>query len=181
LLAALAFIDSLAAYGNMLQDAYMRTSLVAFTAVAMSTPVMGQPPARGFVPLVEWPDTTATCADFDAGLQPGERGYSLRFGVNDSSNRVVSAVWDSTGSLRRYSDARGDLRPRLAGGELGPRTTIALDFDKRIALLTNEDRGRSRGNALIPPTEALNASSLGPPRHLLARLHNQCGAPAVKH
>jgi hypothetical protein len=159
----------------------MHRLLAALIASGIVAPIDAQPVLQRFVPLVEWEDTAATCVEFIAGVRDGERGYSLRFGTSDSSNRVVSAVWDSTGALRRYSDARADLRPRfIAGDQLGSHTIIAIDFDRQIALMSNIERGQDRGNVLIAASDAMEASMLGPPRRLLARLQQQCGAPNSK-
>jgi hypothetical protein len=104
-----------------------------------------------FVPSVEIADTTAACEQLTAAaLQPDERGFLLRFGRVDSASRVVSAVWDTSGHLRRYSDARGDLRgPDVAVAQRGPRTTIAIDVAKGRALLMNESHGRTLGATMV--------------------------------
>lgn len=135
--------------------------------------------ANSFVPMVEWPDSVGRCEDRTAAtLQPDERGVSLRFGSTDSASRVVTAVWDTSGHLRRYSDARGDLRgPPIPIAQRGTRTTITIDAVKGVALLLNEVHGTSRGSSATAAA-ALDAPRLGPARVLLARLHTQCGAPA---
>ena len=134
----------------------------------------------GFVPSVVLPDTVAKCeAQSDAILSDDEKGYVLRFGSGGTTGRVVSAVWDTSGRLRRYSDSRGDLRgPAVASADREARTSIVIDFVKGMALLMNESHGRSSGAALTTPAEALVAERLGPPKRLLERLHTQCGAPA---
>jgi hypothetical protein len=136
--------------------------------------------AANFVPAVVLRDTLASCeAQPAAILSDDEKGYVLRFGSGGTTSRLVSAVWDTSGHLRRYSDARGDLRgPTVASADLGARTSIVIDLVKGIALLMNESHGRSSGAALTTPAEALVAEHLGPPKRLLERLHTQCGAPA---
>lgn len=135
---------------------------------------------NAFVPMVEIADSVGRCEERTEGsVRPDERGVSLRFGTVDSASRVVTAVWDSAGHLRRYSDARGDLRgPRIPSAQLGSRTTITIDVAKGVALLLNEAHGASRGGSLITAAAALDEPRLGPPRRWLARLHVQCGAPA---
>lgn len=138
--------------------------------------------AGAFSPAVTTDDSVATCApQSPAVLQPDEQGYVLRFGAKGTSptRRVVSAVWDTSGHLRRYSDARGDLRgPPIPIAERAERTTIVIDFVKGSALLTNDSHGRSYGAILTTAADALGAERLGPPKRLLERLHTECGAPA---
>ena len=155
---------------------------VCLALVLVSGPAVGQVMAPGkFVPSVEIADTLAACEQLSAGaLEADERGFLLRFGRVDSASRVVSAVWDTSGKLRRYSDARGDLRgPGVAVSQRGPRTTIAIDVAKGMALLTNESHGRTLSAAMVEASTALSARNLGPPKELLKRLHTQCGAPAT--
>ena len=137
-------------------------------------------PASRFVPLVQAPsDTTATCEAVNAVvLQPGDSGVLLRFVTHDRVSRVVSATWDSAGHLRSYVDSRGDLRgPPIPIAERGPRTSIMIQVGSGMALLVNEDHGRTPGSWMSSVSDALGADNLGPPRKLLARLHAQCGAP----
>lgn len=138
--------------------------------------------AAAFAPAVTVDDTTATCAaQSPAVMQPDEQGYVLRFGSGPTGapRRIVSAIWDTAGHLRRYSDARGDLRgPPVPIADRAERTTIMIDFVKGTALLLNESHGRSYGSALTTASDAVAASQLGPPQHLLERLHTGCGAPA---
>lgn len=149
--------------------------------LAVASPTFAQR-ASTFVPTVTVDDSVATCAaQPPTVLQPDEIGYVLRFGPAgaDSAHRVVSAVWDTSGHLRRYSDARGDLRgPPVPVAERGARTSILIDFSKGMALLLNEAHGRSFGSITTTPVDALTAASLGPPERLLERMHTQCGAPA---
>ena len=139
--------------------------------------------AAAFVPAVVDQDTIATCEIQPAVvLSEDEKGYALRFGSPGAEGRVVTAVWDTSGRLRRYSDARGDLRgPPVAVADLGARTSIVIDFVKGISLLMNEAHGRSTGSAMTTPAEALVAERLGPPKRLLERLHTQCGAPSPSY
>ncbi len=135
---------------------------------------------NAFVPLVELADSVGRCEErIAATLQPDERGVSLRFGSVDSVSRVITAVWDTSGQLRRYSDARGDLRgPPLPRAQRGARTTITIDVAKGVALMLNDAHGASRGTSMVAAAAALDARYLGPPRRFLALLHAQCGAPA---
>ncbi len=138
--------------------------------------------AAAFIPAVEVPDSVARCARTpSSALRQDEVGHLLSFGMdaNGSPLRVVSATWDTAGRLRRYSDARGDLRgPPTPVSERELRTTIAIDFVEGTALLMNESHGRTRGAALTTAREAVVTERLGPPQRLLERLHSQCGAPA---
>ena len=151
--------------------------------VAAAPPALSQR-ASAFVPAVAvgLADSVATCeAQSPAVLQPDEKGYVLRFGPTGkgAAQRVVSAAWDTSGRLRRYSDARGDLRgPPIPVAERGERTTIMIDVAKGMALLLNEAHGHNSGSILTTPGDALTAENLGPPKQLLERLHTQCGAPA---
>jgi hypothetical protein len=154
---------------------------VAVPSASVARPLLAQR-ASAFVPAVTVADSIATCeSQSSAVLGPDERGFALRYGpaAAGPARRVVSAVWDTTGHLRRYSDARGDLRgPPVPVAERGDRTTIMIDFTKGTALMLNESHGRSFGSGLTTPGDALAADNLGPPRQLLERLHTQCGAPA---
>ncbi|MFI5228886.1 MAG: hypothetical protein ACHQWU_07440 [Gemmatimonadales bacterium] len=154
---------------------------ICLIALALARPLVAQAvPASRFIPLVPVPsDTTAKCeAANPVVLQPGDSGVLLRFATHDGVGRVVSAVWDSAGHLRRYNDARGDLRgPPNPIAARGPRTTITIEVAMGMALLVNEDHGRTPGSLMSTVNDALAADNLGPPRKLLARLHTQCGAP----
>ena len=158
---------------------YRRMLLSASFTLLAAAPLSAQSVANRFVPSVEFADTTATCSTLPPNmLQVGERGFLLRFGPSDVNRRVVTAVWDSAGQLRRYSDARGDLRgPGTPKAERGKRTTITIDVAKNGALLWNEEHGQSETATMTTSADALDATRLGPPRRLLARLHEQCGAP----
>jgi hypothetical protein len=151
-------------------------------SLAAAAPVFAQAvPANQFAPLVQPTDTVATCEVMTAAiLQPDERGYVLRFPDHNGAGRGVSAVWDTSGHLRRYTDSRGDLRgPPVTVAERGPRTSIIIDVQKGMALLLNEEYGRSRGSVMTTVSDAMAARQLGPPAKLLERLHTQCGAPAT--
>jgi hypothetical protein len=151
-------------------------------ALAAAGPVAAQAvPASQFAPLVQSADTVATCEAMTAAiLQPDERGYLLRFPDHNGAGRAVSAVWDTSGHLRHYTDSRGDLRgPPVTVAERGPRTSIIIDVQKGMALLLNEEYGRSRGSVMTTVGDAMAARQLGPPAKLLERLHTQCGAPAT--
>ena len=139
------------------------------------------PGSHGFVPAVAWKDTVARCETPTGGmLSPDERGFLLRFGKADSAGRVVTAVWDTIGHLRRYSDARGDLRgPGVSASQRGDRTTIVIDIVKGMALLMNDQRGSAGKASMMTAASALDDASLGPPRQMLARMHVQCGAPLL--
>jgi hypothetical protein len=151
--------------------------LAAATGEAASAQVAT---ANTFVPTVEFADSAGRCENRNAAtVQPDERGVSLRFGTVDSASRVVVAVWDTSGHLRRYTDTRGDLRgPPVPISRREARTTITIDIVKGVALLENQAHGTSQGGSMITAAAALDAPRLGPPRELLARLHTQCGAPA---
>lgn len=152
--------------------------LLSVVCLAGAGAARAQTPAN-FVPLVPAADTIATCEISNgAELQPGEVGFRLRFPQHGADERVVSAVWDSSGHLRRYSDARGDLRgPPLTADERGARTTIVIDVVKGMALLINDEHGKTRGSAMTTAAAALSADRLGPPKRLLERLHEQCHSP----
>ena len=159
---------------------------ICLIALALARPLVAQAvPASRFIPLVPVPsDTTAKCeAANPVVLQPGDSGVLLRFATHDGVGRVVSAVWDSAGHLRRYNDARGALRGELGWSPPplpaapGPRTTITIEVAMGMALLVNEDHGRTPGSLMSTVNDALAADNLGPPRKLLARLHTQCGTP----
>lgn len=137
-------------------------------------------PVGSFRPLVVAPDSGGRCeAMSPAVLRAGETGALLRFGTVPDSGRVVSTVWDSTGTLLRYGDVRGDLRgPPTPPTARGLRTSILIDFREGSALLLNEKGTRGLGNMMTSASAALNAAHLGPPSALLARLHAECGSPA---
>ena len=83
----------------------------ALMALAFAPRAVAQFSPSRFVPAVEFRDTVGNCAQPAASLQPGERGFSLRFGDADSAARIVTAIWRRDGKLLSYSDTRGDLRP----------------------------------------------------------------------
>lgn len=155
---------------------------VGLPLMLVRTAAAQQGNAADFVPAVTVDDTVATCAaQLPDLLQPDEQGFVLRFGSDPHNpKRVVAAAWDTSGHLRRYSDARGDLRgPPVAIADRGARTTIIIDVVKGMALLLNESRGRSFGSMMASPNDALVAERLGPPKRILERMHTQCGAPAT--
>lgn len=158
-------------------------SLVAVAVLCCAKAAVAQSPKlvppEQFKPLVEYADTIAKCDTMRAigPLREGEHGYRLTFGNNPTLSRSVGAVWDINGHLRTYSDERGDLRgPPTPIAQRDPETSIALDFEKHIALATNREHGTDRGLLLIFDA-ALNSPRLGSPAAMLDRLHRQCGAP----
>ena len=110
------------------------TSLALLALLTASAPI-GAQVGRQFVPLVQPTDTVASCEHMPGGaVQQDERGFLLRFSEEKGVSHVVSAVWDTSGHLRRYSDTRGDLRgPPVPRDERGPRTTIVIDFSNRAS------------------------------------------------
>jgi hypothetical protein len=155
---------------------YIRFVVLLAAWAARATPA--QSPPRYFVPAVEFPDTAARCAEPPANLPTGERGYSLRFGTADSSERIVTAIWSDNGKLIRYSDARGDLRPPFpANAPRNPKTTITIDVPRQVVLMYNDVDGEQQGSAASDSEGALDADNLGPPRRMLERLRRQCAAP----
>ena len=152
--------------------------LVAVATALIAQSADAQLPPSQFVPAVDFRDTVATCTQAPASLNPGERGFSLRFGTADSAQRIVSAVWGADGKLLRYADARGDLRPPFpADARRNPRTTITLDVPNHVALMYNDVDGEQQGSAASDADGAMDSDNLGPPRRMLERLHRQCGAP----
>ena len=155
---------------------YVRVLTILAAVVARKADA--QLPPSHFVPAVDFRDTIATCAEPPASLGPGERGFSLRFGQADSAQRIITAVWGRGGSLIRYSDARGDLRPPFpADARRNPRTTITIDVPKHVALMYNDVDGEQQGSAASDADGAMDSENLGPPRRMLDRLRRQCGAP----
>jgi len=158
---------------------YVRFAILI--AVLVARPGVAQYAPSHFVPAVEFRDTVATCLQPAASLQPGERGFSLRFGDVDSSQRVVTAVWRSDGKLLRYTDARGDLRPPFpANARRSPRTTITVDLLRQVTLMYNDVDGEQQGSAASDAEGAIDSPNLGPPRQMLDRLRLQCGAPEIR-
>lgn len=157
----------------------MRNSyLIMLLMSASARLVAAQYSPSHFVPAVEFRDTVASCAQATASLNPGERGFSLRFGDADSAQRVVTAVWGGNGKLLRYTDTRGDLRPPFpADVRRNPRTTITIDVPKHVALMYNDVDGEQQGSAASDAEGAIESENLGPPKQLLERLRRQCGAP----
>src|SRR5579862_5524584 len=88
--------------------------LALATALVLATARIGMAQqASTFSPSVTIYDSVATCEALPPeALRSDEKGYMLRFGSDTTqiSRRVVSAVWDGSGHVRRYSDTRGDLR-----------------------------------------------------------------------
>jgi len=154
---------------------------VILIGVLIARPGVAQYPPSHFVPAVDFRDTAADCAQPTAALQPGERGFSLRFGSVDSAQRVVTAIWRSDGRLVRYTDARGDLRPPFpADVRRNPRTTITIDVLRQVTLMYNDVDGEQQGSAASDAEGAIDSQNLGPPRQLLDRLRRQCGAPETR-
>ena len=151
---------------------------VALMAVLGAYPADGQLAPKYFVPAVEFQDTVATCVGSPTNLPPGERGFSLRFGSADSSERIITAIWGRDGKLVRYSDTRGDLRPPFpANAPRSPKTTITIDVPRQVVLMYNDVAGEQQGSAASDSDGALDSDNLGPPRRMLERLRQQCGAP----
>jgi len=134
-----------------------------------------------FVPAASLGDTVARCERVSPKLlKPGEQGYVLMFEGADSARRTVTGVWNAAGHLDTYTDSRGDLRGApTPAARRGVRTTIAIDFPHKRAVLLNESHGQTRAAVLTTAAIALDAKHLGSPRSLLARLHAQCGAPPL--
>lgn len=150
----------------------------ALMALAFAPRARAQFSPSRFVPAVQFPDTVANCAQPTASLKPGERAFSLRFGDTDSAARVVTAIWRKDGTLLNYSDARGDLRPPFpADVRRNPRTTIKIDMLQHVALTYNDVDGEQQGSAASDSEGAIDMENLGPPRRMLERLRQQCGAP----
>lgn len=151
----------------------------ALMALAFAPRAHAQFSPSRFVPAVEFPDTVAHCAQPIASLERGERAFSLRFGDADSAARVVTAIWRKDGTLLSYSDARGDLRPPFpADVRRNPRTTIKIDMLQHVALTYNDVDGEQQGSAASDSEGAIDMENLGPPRRMLERLRQQCGAPS---
>ena len=152
--------------------------LAALMALAFAPRAHAQFSPSRFVPAVEFRDTVASCALPTASPAPGERAFSLRFGDADSAARVVTAIWGKGGKLLSYSDARGDLRPPFpADVRRNPRTTIKIDMLQHVALTYNDVDGEQQGSAASDSEGAIDMENLGPPRRMLERLRQQCGAP----
>ena len=151
----------------------------ALMALAFAPRARAQFSPSRFVPAVEFRDTVASCAQPTASLERGERAFSLRFGDADSAARVVTAIWRKDGTLLSYSDARGDLRPPFpADVRRNPRTTIKIDMLQHVALTYNDVDGEQQGSAASDSEGAIDMENLGPPRRMLERLRQQCGAPS---
>jgi len=157
-------------------------SIVLSAGAASSVRAQSNASPNDFVPKAQYADTVAKCETSSAigPVREGEHGYLLRFGTVDSLSRVVMATWDSTGHLRTYSDARGDLRgPPIPLNKRGMKTSIVIDFEKQMGLMLNFADGRDRG-LMISIDDALHAKAFGPPEAVLDRMHRQCGAPAYR-
>jgi hypothetical protein len=152
--------------------------LAALMALAFAPRAQAQFSPSRFVPAVEFRDTVASCAQPTPSPEPGQRAFSLRFGDADSAARVVTAIWGKDGRLLSYSDARGDLRPPFpADVRRNPRTTIKIDMLQHVALTYNDVDGEQQGSAASDSEGAIDMDNLGPPRRMLERLRQQCGAP----
>jgi hypothetical protein len=133
-----------------------------------------------FTPSVTIPDSGGKCERLPSAiLHEGEQGYLLRFGIDRTAQRAASAIWDSTGHLRSYAEARGDLRgPPSKPVDRGERTIVSIDLRADRAILENTAHGESHGAIMVHAADALRAPNLGPPQAMLERLHRECGAPA---
>lgn len=127
----------------------------------------------GFVPAVAAVTEGGECARLAS--RPGQTLFLLSFPSRTASQRNVSVVVDTAGTLLTYSDLRGDLRrPEL---RTGPVTAITINFERSLASATNEPPGQIARMVQGTPAQLLAAEHLGPPGALIAQLRDRCGAP----
>jgi hypothetical protein len=111
------------------------------------------------------------------------------FHARDSTNTIVSFMFDSAGSLVRFADTRGsrpfrtppnatqaqfDSVRRLSEAN-GRRTSISFDFAADHALAFNSGGGREDEGIVGTVRRFENLETLGPPTERIKRIRRFCG------
>lgn len=121
------------------------------------------------------------CENFPVGGLPTPAVKMLIYAMGPAvrPTRRVSVMLAADGRVVRYSDLRGDLRAIMdpsvtEANPLGRVTSIAIDFDKRSAVVRNEHGGAPTVGLRAVGPDVLTAVSLGNPAEVVNTVRAAC-------
>lgn len=125
------------------------------------------------VPADRYPPDEAVCEPPRASGSMTQ--LALRWEIDGSLERRISAHFDSAGRAHRYSDSRGGVTNARTMGTEMPGTMILIELTQGAVLIHNQDERGTRTQGVDVET-ARTAPELDEPDRWIGRLWRECGA-----